>query len=104
MLTFVGSKLLPAYVCILNVYDVVDGLLLRCSGSGIGSVGSVWLIGSNTLTLDGRKLFRVRICFFVHVYDAVDGFLLRCTGSGIGSVSLFVSSTLALDGSKLFPV
>ena len=40
----------------------------------------------------------------VNVYDVVDGSMLRCTGSGIGSVSLFVSSMLTLDGSKLLSV
>ena len=71
VLTLHGSKLFLVCICFFNFYDVVDGLLLRCSGSGIGSV---WLIVSNTLTLDGRKLFPVFICFFCHFYDVGDGF------------------------------
>ena len=95
-----GVKVVSSAHLLFNFYDVVDGLLLRCSGSGIGSV---WLIVSNTLTLEGRKLFPVCICFF-NFYDVGDGFLLRCGGSGIGTVTVFVSSMLTLDGSELFPV
>ena len=42
-------------------YDVVDGFLLRCRVSGIGSAS---LFVSNMLTLDGSELFPVCICFF----------------------------------------
>ena len=69
MLTLAGLKLFPACICFFNFYDVVDGLLLRCSGSGIGSVR---LIVSNTLTLDGGKLFPVCICFLTSMTWGMD--------------------------------
>ena len=74
--------------------------MLRCIGSGIGSVS---LFVRNVLTSDGSKLFPVCIYLF-NFYHAVDGCWLRCSGSGIGSVSLIVSKKLTLDGSKLLLV
>ena len=47
---------------LFNFYDVVDGFLLRCRVSGIGSVS---LFVSNMLTLDGSELFPLCICFFM---------------------------------------
>ena len=49
------------HICFLYFYDVVDGFLLRCRVSGIGSAS---LFVSNMLTLDGSELFPVCICFF----------------------------------------
>ena len=69
VLTLNGSKLFLVCICFFNFYDVVDGLLLRCSGSGIGSV---WLIVSNTLTLDGGKLLPVCICFLTSITWGMD--------------------------------
>ena len=43
---------------------MVDGSLLRCRVSGIGSVS---LFVSNMLTLDGQELFPVRICFLLGI-------------------------------------
>ena len=43
---------------------MVDGSLLRCRVSGIGSVS---LLVSNMLTLDGQELFPVRICFLLGI-------------------------------------
>ena len=88
MLTLDRSTLSPVCICFCNFYDVVDGFVLRCAGSGIGSVS---LFVSNMLTLAGSKLFPACICFF-NFYDVVDGLLLRCSGSGIGSVWLIFSS------------
>ena len=53
MLTLDRSKLSPVCICFCNFYDVVDISVLRCTGSGIGSVS---LFVSNMLTLDGSKL------------------------------------------------
>ena len=100
VLTLDGSKLLPVCICFVNFYDVVDGSMLRCTGSGIGSVS---LFVRNVLTSDGSKLFPVCIYLF-NFYHAVDRFWLRCSGSGIVSASLIVSNKLTLDGSKLFSV
>ena len=61
VLTLDGSKLLPVCICFVNFYDMVDGSMLRCTGSGIGCVS---LFVSNMLTLDGSELFPVCICFF----------------------------------------
>ena len=41
---------------------MVDGSLVRCRVSGIGSVS---LFVSNMLTLDGQELFPVLICFLL---------------------------------------
>ena len=79
VLTLDGSKLLPVCICIVNFYDVVGGSMLRCTGSGIGSVS---LFVSNMLTLDGSKLFPVCICC-LKLYDVQDGFLFGCWISGI---------------------
>ena len=74
-LTLDGSKLFPVCICFFNFYDVMDGFLLRCTGSGIGSVS---LFVSSMLTLDGSKLFPVCICFF-EFYAVVDRLLLCAT-------------------------
>ena len=52
---FLISRTWLMILCIylFNFYHAVDGFWLRCSGSGIGSVS---LIVSNKLTLDGSKL------------------------------------------------
>ena len=60
---------------LFSFYDVMDGFLLRCKGSGIRSVS---LFVSSMLTLDGSKLVPVRLDFF-ELYVVVDGFLLRAT-------------------------
>ena len=75
MLTLDRSKLSPVRICFCNFHDVVDGFLLRCTGSGIGS-GSLFV--SSMLTLDGSKLFPVCIRFF-EFYAVVDRFLLCAT-------------------------
>ena len=100
VLTLDGSKLFPVCICLLNYYDVVDGSMLRCTGSGIGFVS---LFVRKVLTSDGSKLFPVCIDL-LNFNHAVDGYWLRCSGRGIGLVSLIVSNKLKLDGSKLFPV
>ena len=48
--TLDGSKLLSVCICFVNFYDVVDGSMLRCTGSGIGSAS---LFVRNVLTSDG---------------------------------------------------
>ena len=83
VLTLDGSKLLPVCICFVNFYDMVDGSMLRCTGSGIGSVS---LFVSNMLTLDGSKLFPVCICFF-NFYD-------------VGMIFCGVAQAVALDLSR----
>ena len=53
-------KVVSSVHLVFNFSDVVDGLLLRCTGSGIGSVS---LFVGSILTLDGSKLFPACICF-----------------------------------------
>ena len=69
------AKVVSSVHLLFNFYDVGDGFLLRCTGSGIGSVS---LFVSSMLTLDGSKLFPVCICFF-EFYAVVDRFLLCAT-------------------------
>ena len=61
MLTLNGSKLSPVRIGFLNVYDVLDGFMLRCTGSGTGSLS---LFVRNMLSLDGSKMFPACICLF----------------------------------------
>ena len=62
MLILEGSKLSPVCICFLNLCVVVDGSVLCCTGSGIGSV---FLLVSNMLTLEWSKVFPVCICFLM---------------------------------------
>ena len=62
MLTLNGTKLSAVRICFCNVYDVLDGSVLRCTGCGIASVS---LFVSNMLSLDGSKMFPACICLFL---------------------------------------
>ena len=92
-------KVVSSVHSLFDFFFVMDGLWMRCTGSGIGSV-SLFII--SILTLDRAKLCPVCICFS-KFSEVVDGFVLRCTGSDIGSVVLFFSNMLILDWSKAFP-
>ena len=70
--------------------------MFRCTGSTIRSVS---LFVRNMWASDGLELFPACI-YLLNFYDVVDGSWLRFSGSGIGSVSLIVSNTLTLEGSK----
>ena len=74
MLTLDRSTLSPVCICFCNFYDVVDGFVLRCAGSGIGSVS---LFVSSMLTL-GRVVSRENS--FFEFYAVVNRFLLCATG------------------------
>ena len=92
------DKVVSSAHLLFNVYDVLDGSVLRCTGCGIASVS---LFVSNMLSLDASKMFPACICFF-NFYNVGDEFLLLCSDSGIASVPSIVSNTLTLDRSKLF--
>ena len=55
-------KVVSSVHSLFDFFFVMDGLWMRCTGSGIGSVS---LFISNILTLDGSKLFPVCIRFLI---------------------------------------